>query len=77
LRRTVNNNFYATYKLQPERTRFLPEKLAQRQAKKQFWRFFSALGAMPTDSARTPRVSIPAGAQRLLFNSQLRLDLIA
>jgi hypothetical protein len=56
---------------------FYLKSLPKRKQKKQFWRFFPPLGAMPTDSARTPRVSIPAGAQRLLFNSQLRLDLIA
>jgi hypothetical protein len=41
LRRTVNNNFCATYKLQLGQARFLPEKPSQRQAKKTgFLRFF-------------------------------------
>jgi hypothetical protein len=56
---------------------FYLKSLPKGKQKKQFWRFFSPLGAMPIDLVRIPRVSIPPGAQRLLFNSQLRLDLIA
>jgi hypothetical protein len=61
------------------RRTFYLKSLPKRKQEKQFLRFFSPVSA-DAQRARFPQStppSIPAGAQRLLSNSQLRLDLIA
>ena len=58
---------------------FYLKSLPKRKQEKQFLRFFSPLSA-DARLGSVPAVdppSIPAGAQRILSNSQLRLDLIA
>jgi len=60
------------------RRTFYLKSLPKRKREKQFLRFLSPITA--DGDALGPAVdspSIPAGAQQLLSNSQLRLDLIA
>jgi len=76
LRRTVNNNFYATYKLQLAGRAFYPKPSLQRKQKNRFGLLFSLGPQLPGNAGARPlaKAIFPRQCAGFCSTPKLRLD---